>query len=638
MKPKIIFIIIGIIIVIAILGYVLYRTELVTLPWSKSSSVDTEKIIAGMTDIRNPGISISITATEEDRESGASSFILPDNNNDKPDYINIPLLPFQIGAGITSGAMEQIINSVPLSLTAVANIDTEVPLLTGNALIKIKGTSTNNNASKEIDFEARKIGDTIYTINRQAEQDQWVAMELYPDDDNMLYMIIEGFDINEGIEQMQLFARSANETGFFQLGKKLSSETINGSKTDKLQLKINHEKFIETLQLYAQKITETGGNGNSLVKTATTLEKPEYQEQIKQLIENSQVNIWVEPDTGRIRKIEWQVRIVPLETDTELGGKQIALTTGLTIDPVNGRVSVDVPDDTIDAKTAEELSKPVDEQQYNTQTRQIISIREALYQIKMVLGAYPESLELLAGQSVQAIEKCQSEEVIYKDKPNDDPEKRAHTLRCTGYPYRLGTSYALNDVYTVAPYAYQITEDQRYELAYTIKHFSGMSEYSKRQIINGINTATPETLSLEGRAQDQDKDGLIDVEEPYYGTDSTKKDTDGDGFSDGDEVQNGYNPNGEGVRSNAGSWRDCSEISSIKTCATLCEVKDLYCSNYGAASNGEKNKAGEGWKTLETCQAGQLPDATFICGEEVTEGINAIRCYCEDEMYESFMP
>ncbi|MFH1187647.1 MAG: thrombospondin type 3 repeat-containing protein, partial [bacterium] len=47
-----------------------------------------------------------------------------------------------------------------------------------------------------------------------------------------------------------------------------------------------------------------------------------------------------------------------------------------------------------------------------------------------------------------------------------------------------------------------------------------------------------------GTAEDDDKDGLTNQEEIFYGTDINNPDTDGDGFSDGDEVKNGYNPNG----------------------------------------------------------------------------------------------
>lgn len=45
---------------------------------------------------------------------------------------------------------------------------------------------------------------------------------------------------------------------------------------------------------------------------------------------------------------------------------------------------------------------------------------------------------------------------------------------------------------------------------------------------------------------DLDQDGLSNAEEAELATDFWKADTDGDGFSDNDEVKNGYNPNGPG--------------------------------------------------------------------------------------------
>lgn len=45
---------------------------------------------------------------------------------------------------------------------------------------------------------------------------------------------------------------------------------------------------------------------------------------------------------------------------------------------------------------------------------------------------------------------------------------------------------------------------------------------------------------------DTDQDGLTDVEEVVYGTDQAQPDSDSDGYLDGDEVKNGYNPQGSG--------------------------------------------------------------------------------------------
>jgi hypothetical protein len=49
-----------------------------------------------------------------------------------------------------------------------------------------------------------------------------------------------------------------------------------------------------------------------------------------------------------------------------------------------------------------------------------------------------------------------------------------------------------------------------------------------------------------GAEMDSDNDELTDQEEQEYGTDTSNPDTDGDGYLDGEEVNGGYNPLGEG--------------------------------------------------------------------------------------------
>lgn len=53
-------------------------------------------------------------------------------------------------------------------------------------------------------------------------------------------------------------------------------------------------------------------------------------------------------------------------------------------------------------------------------------------------------------------------------------------------------------------------------------------------------------IDLREFSEDKDKDGLYMLWERLFGTDEMKADTDGDGFSDSEEIKNGYNPRGEG--------------------------------------------------------------------------------------------
>lgn len=79
---------------------------------------------------------------------------------------------------------------------------------------------------------------------------------------------------------------------------------------------------------------------------------------------------------------------------------------------------------------------------------------------------------------------------------------------------------------------------------------------------------------------DSDGDKLPDDLEAYYGTDKNKKDSDGDGFDDGTEINNGYNPNGEGKLEKERSQFDRAVLADQPLEQPLVEnmasIKDLY--------------------------------------------------------------
>ncbi|MBI4090096.1 MAG: hypothetical protein HY421_01715 [Candidatus Kerfeldbacteria bacterium] len=67
-------------------------------------------------------------------------------------------------------------------------------------------------------------------------------------------------------------------------------------------------------------------------------------------------------------------------------------------------------------------------------------------------------------------------------------------------------------------------------LATSSKEASGRSNGQTNTVLGSVSP------------KDADNDGLADELEQLYGTDVTKADTDGDGFDDGTEVNNGYEP------------------------------------------------------------------------------------------------
>lgn len=64
---------------------------------------------------------------------------------------------------------------------------------------------------------------------------------------------------------------------------------------------------------------------------------------------------------------------------------------------------------------------------------------------------------------------------------------------------------------------------------------------------DGLSDEEEKSLGLNINKNDSDDDGLFDREElRVYKTDPLNQDTDGDGYLDGAEVKNGFNPNGAG--------------------------------------------------------------------------------------------
>lgn len=81
------------------------------------------------------------------------------------------------------------------------------------------------------------------------------------------------------------------------------------------------------------------------------------------------------------------------------------------------------------------------------------------------------------------------------------------------------------------------------------KSSKNLEEVLKNIVAGQINASEVNSTNLEHgyiKPKDSDHDGIIDSQEAIYNTDINNDDTDGDGYKDGEEVLNGYNPAGNG--------------------------------------------------------------------------------------------
>lgn len=91
------------------------------------------------------------------------------------------------------------------------------------------------------------------------------------------------------------------------------------------------------------------------------------------------------------------------------------------------------------------------------------------------------------------------------------------------------------------------------------------------ELVQQSEKAREEKMAL--RNVDDDGDGLANYKEDTYKTDKNNPDTDGDGYLDGDEVKNGYNPLGEGKMPEKSSQASTSVVGETFDLSRLSHIR-----------------------------------------------------------------
>lgn len=235
--------------------------------------------------------------------------------------------------------------------------------------------------------------------------------------------------------------------------------------------------------------------------------------------------------------------------------KRMQINGDISLDNINRRVSIEKPKADISFKDAyAQISGQSAEMiMLKDKVRVVEAIRAALAEYQAAhAGALPDNLmDLLADPAgIKA----------FAAEPGLDDKNLLNN-----YQYKKVLPAKNSKAGAAAGYqlAYQIKlpplPEQFYELHENLIGFDATTAASTDndrslqylKFVNGKNTATDKSLSLEADATkrlDSDKDLLTNGLEQYIGTNITKKDTDGDGTGDYDELKKGGNPLG------AGSW------------------------------------------------------------------------------------
>lgn len=355
-------------------------------------------------------------------------------------------------------------------------------------------------------------------------------------------------------DQIQLFFKIAKEESAINLSD-IGTEKIGNDLFKKYNLSLNRDKLSIFYDRLVKEFNEKFGD-KSFVKfdelTSDYLKSQSFPNLFESLSKNNKFEIWTDSKTGFPSKFIYTFRIVPKQDSTE----QLTLTATLNLSDINKEnIEISEPKESINVEEATILMTGVSRDVYlfNKQEDNISAVTQALKLYKQLSGTYPESLDKLVitiGEAKKINPNPQKAESYDINTPSDMiiNNNKEEDLIIQAVPV---------DVFSGKPYEYKLSNGE-YSLIYKIIFPKKVSEdgqsthysfYYLEKYVDGINTATPKSKSLEVDIQskiDQDKDGLADYLEKYYGTDPLKKDTDGDGYNDKIEVSRGDNPLGVG--------------------------------------------------------------------------------------------
>ncbi|MEK7584527.1 MAG: thrombospondin type 3 repeat-containing protein, partial [Patescibacteria group bacterium] len=274
-----------------------------------------------------------------------------------------------------------------------------------------------------------------------------------------------------------------------------------------------------------------------------TLESAEFKQFIAFLNTSSAMELMVDKQTGYMDKVSFSLRFAPGFDSVKPVTKQISITISSIYSNINQPVTLSEPTEFMNYEEAMQAmtGMSIDEFKFSMQLSNIDKIRSALAQYSSHTGAYPASLaDLLKKRG----------EVPYSPDPNDQ------LAALMGQPSSVFANMPFaaripKDVYSHQELAYAVDGDS-YALKFTAlvpKETAILTANQILRVVDGLNTATEAAFSRElseALLRDLDEDGLPDIVELYYASSDAIPDTDGDGFADGQEVQNGYNPAGPG--------------------------------------------------------------------------------------------
>ena len=243
--------------------------------------------------------------------------------------------------------------------------------------------------------------------------------------------------------------------------------------------------------------------------TYAYLQDPAFGNLLDYLSADGTFDVWADASTGFPVKFVTTLRLVPPDSAVKLKDTQYMLSADLSMNDINKQVTIQAPSGAMTYDDAQILlsGQPKDVYLYSKQLGNIQALRQELNTYKSDAGSYPDSLDQLVVTNAAARKLNPHPPTSTSMSPvfyNDDIQI------ASVIPY---------DAFTGQPYGYT-NNGTDYAITYTMQIPTSTSTpsspdeylpYSNVKIVNGTNTATSKTNSVEGDAHGASYKGADDA-------------------------------------------------------------------------------------------------------------------------------
>lgn len=312
--------------------------------------------------------------------------------------------------------------------------------------------------------------------------------------------------IGKMMPKIQSALASANIYSYQSL---LTSEKINGVNCYHYKVALDKEG-LKRFMIQLAKIYSTEAASMSNQGLPTNINENDVNKQVDSFFKYLNTNegeVWIGQKDFMTYKMQWHL---VMKNPDDTNSSQVKLDFASTFSDFNTPKTIKAPDQSksiIDAYTelmAKASGKTTEEWQAQKRDAQRLS---DISQIRTALVLYADDHELKYPKTLDELAPDYISQV------------------------------PVNPVPGGGDYTYEPSKDfKSFTLSFLLE--VGTGSYGA-----GLHVLIPDGID---KGEDSDSDGLTDDQENYFGTDSNKADTDGDGYKDGEEVKNGYNPNGVG--------------------------------------------------------------------------------------------